>query len=637
MAGSSGGAPVGTLQTALDHCRALLERDPTLAEEQAGEILRAIPDQPQALTLRGRALAARGQTREAIAALRHAARRDPESPDMWRTLGDQLTIAGDHGAADQAYAHQIRTSVHDPRLRHAAVALCDNNLPVAERTLKDHLKQHPTDVAAIRMLAELAGRIGRNADAEALLTRAMELAPGFTTARFNLATLLYRIGRIPEALDHLDRLMADDPDNSAARNLAAAALGRIGDVHEAIRHYEHVLARDPAAPKVWMSFGHALKTAGRQADSVDAYRRCIALEPGSGEAWWSLANLKTVRFAADDIGAMEGALAADDKLSVDDRLHLHFALGKALEDAGADEQAFAHYARGNALRLEATPYDADDTSARVDRTIALFTPEFVAAHTGQGCDAADPIFILGMPRAGSTLTEQILASHPQVEGTQELPDIQMMASRLAGRDEDSYPGVLATLSPDRLRELGESFLESTRIHRREGRPFFIDKMPNNWLHAGLIHLILPNARIIDARRHPLGCCFSNYKQHFARGQAFSYSLSDMGRYYADYVRLMDHFDRVMPGRIHRLHYEAMVDDTEVQVRALLDHLGLPFDPACLRHHENQRAVRTASSEQVRQPIYRDGVDHWQRFDRWLDPLRAALGPVTADYPHKQGG
>lgn len=623
---------LGTLDTALKHARALLAHDPAMAEMQAREILKAMLDQPQALALLGQALAAQGRTPQAINALRQAAHHDRESPDIWRTLGDQLVIAGDLAAADQAYAQQIRTSVHDPVLRRAAIALCDNALPVAERTLKDHLKQHPTDVAAIRMLAELAGRIGRNVDAEALLTRAMELAPGFATARFNLATLLYRLGRIPEALVHLERLMADDPDNSPARNLAAAGLGRIGDVHEAIRHYQHILKRNPTAAKIWMSYGHSLKTAGRQADSVEAYRRCIALEPSLGEVWWSLANLKTVRFTAEDVAAMEAALRHA-ALGEDDRLHLHFALGKALEDAGKDAQAFDHYIRGNALRLKTTPYDAEATMARVDRTIALFTNDFLAERAGQGHQSADPIFILGMPRAGSTLVEQILASHPEIEGTQELPDIQMMANRLAGAHEDRYPNLLASLPPEQLRALGEEFMESTRVHRHEGRPFFIDKMPNNWMHVGLIHLILPNAKIIDVRRHPMGCCFSNFKQHFARGQAFAYSLTDMGRYYADYVRLMAHFDAVLPGRVHRLWYETMVDDTETQVRAVLDYLGQPFDPACLRHHENTRAVRTASSEQVRQPIYREGVDHWQRFDAWLGPLRAALGPIVAEYPH----
>ncbi|QXQ04979.1 sulfotransferase [Sphingosinicellaceae bacterium] len=622
--------PKGSLAVALGHARTLLVRSPRLAEEQAREILGAVPGQPEALTLHGLALAALGRSREAIAALVAATTRDPESPDAWRALGDQMILVGDGTGADYAYAQQIRSSVRDPVLRAAAVALCEGNLPVAEPLLKGHLKQHPTDVAAIRMLAELAGRIGRYADAENLLRRAVELAPGFAPARFNLATVLYRQNRNTEALVELDRLMAADPDNFATRNLAAAALGRVGDVAEAVVHFEHVLARQPDAAKIWLSYGHALKTLGRQGDSVAAYRRCIGLEPGFGEAWWSLANLKTVRLESADIAAMTTALAAPG-LTDEDRFHLHFALGKAHEDADDVAAAFGHYAEGNRLRLAALDYDPTATSDRVDRSIALLQPAFLAARAGQGCPAPDPIFVLGMPRSGSTLVEQILASHPLVEGTQELPDIQMFAGRLGGQDEDAYPSVMKELGAARLQALGEEYLERTRVHRKTGRPYFIDKMPNNWAHVGLIHLILPNARIIDTRRHPLGCGFSNFKQHFARGQSFSYSLETMGRYYADYVRMMDHVDAVLPGRIHRVHYEAMIEHTEAEVRRLLAALGLPFDPACLRFHESGRAVRTASSEQVRRPIYREGLDQWQRFGPYLGPLRSALGTVLDDY------
>jgi tetratricopeptide (TPR) repeat protein len=626
----TGNAATATLDTALAHAEALLRRDPVLAEEQAREILRVMPGQPRALALRGRAFAAQGQAGEAVAALREALAREPDLAPAWRLLGEQLLLLGDEAGADAAQARAIRASTTDPRLRQAANALCDGDLPVAERLLKAHLKAEPTDVAAIRMLAELAGRIGRFADAEALLRRAIELAPGFAPARFNLATVLYRDGRAAAALVELDRLMAQDPDNPAYRNLAAVALTKGGDLAQAIGHFEKALERQPDLTKVWLSYGHALKTLGRQADSVSAYRRAIALEPGFGEAWWSLANLKTVHLDDTDIAAMEAALPA---LPADgeDRFHLHFALGKAHEDAARHEQAFAHYAEGNRLRLALVPHDPDAVNGRVDRTIALFTPAFFAAHAGQGAEAADPIFVLGMPRSGSTLIEQILASHPLVEGTQELPDIQMMATRLAGED-DAYPERLADLAPERLRALGEEFLERTRAERRTDRPFFIDKMPNNWLHAGFIRLILPNARIVDARRHPLACGFSNFKQHFARGQSFAYDLTHMGRYYADYARLMAHFDAAAPGMVHRVHYEAMIADTETEVRRLLDHLGLPFDPACLRFHETERAVRTASSEQVRRPIYREGLDQWRHFAAWLGPLERVLEAEIRDYP-----
>lgn len=623
--------PTGNLATALAHGATLLRRAPALAEEQAREILKVVPGNAGALTLRGQALGAMGRGVEAAGVLREAVRRDPDSALAWRTLADQLVVLGDQAGADEAQANAIRTSVNDPALREAAIALCRNDLPVAERLLKDRVREHPTDVAALRMLAELAGRLGRYGDAEALLRHAIELAPGFSPARLNLATLLYRSGDSAGALAELDHLLAEDPDNPAYRNLMGVVLIRSGELGEAVGHFEKALERQPRQKKVWLSYGHALKTLGRQADSIVAYRQAVEIDPAFGEAWWSLANLKTVRFADSDVEAMTAALGEAEQLEPEDRFHLEFALAKALEDAGEDEQAFAHYVQGNRLRLVQEPYDPARTTRQVDRTIALFTPEFLNTHADKGSPAGDPIFILGMPRAGSTLIEQILASHPMIEGTHELPDIQMFAARLAG-EEEAYPDVLAEFTAERLARLGAEFIERTAKHRKLGRPHFIDKMPNNWLHTGLIRLILPNARIIDARRHPMACCVANFRQHFARGQGFSYDLEHMGRYYRDYVRLMDHFDREAPGAVHRVHYEAVVADTESEVRRLLDFLGLPFDPACLRFHETDRAVRTASSEQVRQPIFREGLDQWRRFEAWLDPLRAVLDDEVAKYP-----
>jgi tetratricopeptide (TPR) repeat protein len=399
--------------------------------------------------------------------------------------------------------------------------------------------------------------------------------------------------------------------------------------------YRAVLADYPNQPKVWMSLGHALKTANHNAESIEAYRRCIELAPQFGEVWWSLANLKTFRFTPTEVATLRAQLERDD-LTNDDRFHFHFALGKALEDGAEYRASFEHYERGNALRRKLVRYDADDNAGHVDRCRQLFTREFFAERVGWGSAAADPIFIVGLPRSGSTLVEQILASHSEVEGTQELPDITMIARGIARRtsraDASAYPRALAKFSAAELLELGDRYLGHTRIQRKTSRPSFIDKMPNNFAHVGLIHLILPNARIIDTRRHPLGCCFSCFKQHFARGQNFTYDLEELGRYYRDYVELMAHFDAVLPGRVHRVFYEDMVDDTEVQVRRLLDYCGLPFEPAVMKFHENQRAVRTASSEQVRQPIFRDGLEQWRHFEPWLDPLKAALGPVLDRYP-----
>ncbi|WP_309644415.1 sulfotransferase [Phenylobacterium sp.] len=661
--------PVGTLATALAHAARLLPSDPHLAEAQSREILKVAPQHPDAVTLLAAALRRQGRSTAAlevldslaatrpdlaqiqfetglarmslgdgpgaIAALERAVALAPNHAQAWRALGDQFTLADRFDDADMAYAHHIKASTHDPRLVEAATALCDGQLAVAERQLRAFLKAYPTDVAAIRMLAETGLRLGRYDDAEALLARALELAPSFAAARQNYATVLYRQNKAVEAIAQIDRLLLDDPRNPGHRNLKAAALGRIGEYEAAIEVYGGVLADFPGQPKVWMSYGHALKTVGRQAEAVEAYRRCLAIEPGLGEAYWSLANLKTVRFADVDVAAMQGQLARTD-ISNEDRFHLHFALGKALEDARRYEEAFGHYDQGAALRRAGLDYDSDETADHAARSKTLLTPAFFAARAGQGAQAPDPIFIVGLPRAGSTLIEQILSSHSQVEGTQELPDIISMARRLGGKPNaerrTDYPEALAALTPGELKALGEEYLARAQVHRKLGRPFFIDKMPNNFAHLGLIHLALPNAKVIDARRHPLGCCFSAFKQHFARGQRFTYGLEDLGRYYSDYVGLMSHFDAVLPGRVHRVIYEEMVADPEAQVRALLDHCGLPFEDACLRFYENDRAVRTASSEQVRQPIYSDAADHWRNFEPWLGPLKASLGRVLETYP-----
>ena len=516
-----------------------------------------------------------------------------------------------------------------PRLIEAAMALNENRLDVAERILKPHLKQDPFDAAAIRMLAEVAGRIGRWTDAESLLRRAVELAPAWPEAKANLAMVLGRSGRPQEALMLLDELFAADPDAIGHWNLKAATVGRLGDFDEAIALYENVLERAPNQPRVWLSYGHMLKTVGRQSDGIAAYRRAIALKPALGEAWFSLANLKTLRFAPEDIAAMERALGVSG-LDPGDRFHIEFALGKALHDANRFDEAFVHYAGGNALRREFHPYDRTDVARTVERSIDTFSAALLA--TPGGCTAPDPIFIVGMPRAGSTLIEQILSSHSQVEGTSELPDLPAIA-RSGGR----YPASAAGMDADARRAAGQDYLTRTTVQRRTTRPYFIDKLPNNWLFAPFIHWVLPNAKIIDARRHPLGCCLSNFRQHFARGQDFAYDLGDLGHYYADYVRMMAHVDDALPGRVHRVIYERMVDDTEREVRALLDHIGLSFEPGCLEFHKTERAVRTASSEQVRQPIYRDATEEWRAYDAHLQPLKDALGPVIDAYPDAPRG
>jgi len=511
-----------------------------------------------------------------------------------------------------------------PRLIEAAAALHDNRLDIAERILKPYLKDDPFDVRAIRMLAELAARLGRLNDAETLLRRALEIDPNFTSAQANLASIVGRLGRPAEALELLDALVAAEPDRPGNLNLKAATLGRLGDFEQALELYRQVLERAPNQPRVLLSYGHLLKTVGRLDDAVDAYRRACAIQPALGEIWWSLANLKTVRFSQPDIEAMQYVLG-DDDLKDDDRFHLDFALGKAFHDLGRSDEAFAHYAAGNAARRLYHPFNGGHLSVLVDRSIELFTAELL---TRAGCNPADdPIFIVGMPRAGSTLVEQILSSHSLVEGTTELPDMPAIA-RTGGK----YPASVSALSAEERYAAGADYLKRSAVQRRTDRPFFIDKLPNNWMFAPFIQFILPNAKIIDARRHPMACCMSNFRQHFARGQDFTYDLTDVGRYYTDYVRLMAHMDAVMPGRVHRVIYERMVDDTEAEVRALLEHCGLQFEPACLEFYNTDRAVRTPSAQQVRQPIYKDSTDEWRRYEGHLGPLKAALGPVLDAYP-----
>jgi tetratricopeptide (TPR) repeat protein len=630
---TSAAEPVGTLEVALAHASRLLAAKPAVAAEQACEILKVVPLQPQALAVLGLARAMTGDVEGSIDALTRAVSLRPDLPEAWLALADQLRARGDADAADRAYAHYIRAATRDPRLMGAAAALCENRIPEAEALLRAHLAQQPNDVAALRMLAEVAARLLRYSDAQRLLERCLELAPSFDAARHNYATVLNRQGRSAEALEQCTRLLAQEPHHPGYRSLHAAISANLGDYLAAISAYESVLREYPQQARLWTSYGHALRTTGKVPESIAAYRRALSVEPTLGEAWWSLANLKTFRFSAAEVAAMRQALTRGD-LADEDRLHFEFALGKALEDAASYEDSFAHYAAGNALRRSQHGYDPDENSRFVRRSKQLLTTQLFAERAGAGADARDPIFIVGLPRAGSTLIEQMLASHPLVEGTMELPQLPKIVRELVGsrQEEGGFLRRLTELSREDLRALGERYLAETRIMRKTDAPYFLDKMPNNCLYVGLIHLILPNAAIIDARRHPLGCCLSGFKQHFARGQWFTYGLEDLGRYYRDYVELMAHFDAVLPDRVGRVFYETLIASPETELRRLLAHCGLPFEPSCLKFYENDRAVRTASSEQVRQPIFREAVEHWRHYEPWLDPLKRALGDVLTDYP-----
>ncbi|WP_018075300.1 tetratricopeptide repeat-containing sulfotransferase family protein [Novosphingobium nitrogenifigens] len=668
MAGPGAPEKTLTLDAALGHASALLGRDPAMALGQAREILRVVPGHPQAMLIEGQALrllgdlaAARavlarlaadqprsaltlfelalvhgqmGEPRQAVVALERALGLKPDFLPAWHALAGALRETGREADARIADAKAVEAATRDPVLVKAAIAMHQQNFQTVEAMLEERIRMLPRDAAALRLYGEVAWRQGQLDQAIARLKRTLEVAPGFGAARELLVRIMQMGPDVADALVHASILLEDEPDSVGHALLKASLQVRLGEQEAAGTIYRGLVARGVDQPRVWLNLGHVEKTLGNQADAIAAYRRSIALDPALGEGWWSLANLKTVKLTGEDIAAM---LAAQEGIEDDEQAsQLHFALGKAYEDAGEAEKSFEHYARGNALRRKGIEYDPERISGDAREHAEIFTAPFLSSREGQGCQADDPIFIVGLPRAGSTLVEQILSSHSKIEGTMELPDLMMIADRLHSRVEDgefaSYGDVVRSLDAAALTRLGEEYLERTRVHRKEGKRRFIDKMPNNWMHVGLIRLILPRATIIDARRHPMGCCFSGWKQFFARGQLFTYDLTEIGRYYRDYVGQMAAFDREAPGAVHRVIYERMVADTEAEVRSLLDHVGVPFEEECLAFWRNRRAVRTASSEQVRQPIFTDGVDHWKQFEPWLAPLRDALGSVETAYP-----
>jgi predicted Zn-dependent protease len=602
-------------------------------------LARAHPRAPAVMWELAQAASAAGETGEAIDMLERLTHQQPTAPGGWFLLAKELRRAGRGLDAWRADLSGVHAAAHDRELLRAAMAMNDGRLDDAQALAVARLEQTPEDPPTLRLLGEIHWRRGDMTEALAWVERAVAAAPGFDLARDFLVRLLMQANRLPEALEHAETLAGSPIRSPGYELLRASVLVRLGFQAQAGEIYERLLARDPDHPQVWQNLGHVLKTLGRQSDAVHAYRQAVARQPTMGEAWWSLANLKTVKLDAADMAAMEGALRSLElraDAAREDVFHLHFSLGKALEDARDYAASFRHYDLGNRLRRTMVLHDPDAFSAEVAAAARTFTQAFIARMAPGGCPAPDPIFVVGLPRSGSTLVEQILASHSQVEGTMELPEMMVIASRLQSRVDQGefadFGAMIAALTPaDRVR-LGEEYIERTRVHRQTDRPLFIDKMPNNWQHVGLIRLILPNAKIVDARRHPLGCCFSGWKQHFARGQAFSYDLTDIGRYYRDYVSLMAAYDEAAPGAVRRVIYERMVADTEGEVRRLLDGLGLPFEPACLEFYNNDRAVRTASSEQVRRPIFSDAVEHWRHYEAWLGPLVDALGPVVDAYP-----
>ena len=570
-------------------------------------------------------LAARNQ-QQALTAFQRAVALNDSLLGSWRAIV-KLCARPEHSQLrKQALLQSEKLAALPPALLSVRNAIAEANLRKAEDICRHFLKQNPTHVEAMRLLADLGVRSEVLDDAEFLLESALEFEPDNRFARYDYMNVLYRRQKYAQAMDEAKHLLAVDPNNAQYQTGYANQCVAIGDFDEALDVYDQVLGRFPETAQLHLLRGHALKTVGRTDEAITAYRKTYATNPRCGDAYWSLANLKTFRFSSEEVMAMSNQEASDE-LEIEDQVHFCFALGKHFEDNKDYARSFDYYNRGNELRRKQLGFSADLLSSRLALQSEVMSPELFARYAESGCQDADPIFIVGLPRAGSTLLEQILASHSQVDGTQELPNIGALAYQLDGRraisDQPRYPYCLEDIDASELQKFDEQFLADTRIHRR-GAPFFIDKMPNNFRHIGLIQLILPNAKIIDARREPLSCCFSGFKQLFSSGQEFTYGLEQIGQYYNDYLDLMEHWERVLPGKILRVQHEDVVADLEGQVRRLLDYCGLPFEQACVDFHNTERSVRTPSSEQVRQPIFTTSLEAHKPFEPWLGPLQQML-------------
>jgi tetratricopeptide (TPR) repeat protein len=582
---------------------------------------------------RGHCFVVMRQAPQAIEAFLRAVNINHALPASWRMLDGLYRMVGQADNAAIAASH-VATLRELPGEVVAATGLfADGDLDAAESLIRSYLLQHGNQIEAMRLLARIG--IARKVfdDAELLLSAVLELAPDYRVARQEYAGVLIELHKYQEARRQLEQLLAAEPDNRLFKTLYATSSVGLGEHQRAIGIYRELLRGTPADADLHLSIAHAQKTLGQRQQAIESYHRAAELRPGFGDAYWSLANLKTYRFTDEELQRLRAAESAP-TTSADDRFHLCFALGKALEDRGEFAESFRYYQIGNGLKRSESKYRAEIIEHNTQQQIEVCSAEFFASRRGYGAPDPDPIFIVGLPRSGSTLLEQILASHSRVEGTQELANVQQIVTNLRGRDPDltnpRYPRILTQMSADDFLQLGQRYIADTRVYR-SGKRYFIDKMPNNFRHLGLIHLMLPNARIIDARREPMACCFSNLKQLFANGQEFTYGIDDIARYYQTYLELMQHWDRVLPGRVLRMQHEDVVDDLQGSVRRMLDFCGLEFEPQCIEFHKTERSVRTASSEQVRQPLFREGLDQWRNFEPWLDPLKAALGGALEHY------
>jgi tetratricopeptide (TPR) repeat protein len=610
------------------YLRALAQRlsgDIPAALATLGELERLHPRFSGLYQERGHCQVALKNAPEAIDAFLRAVHINPALPASWRLLEGLYRMRGEARQAAQAAEHLANLESLPSEVVTAAAWFSDGELAPADELIRAYLRAHGDDIEANRLLARICVERDALDEAQHRLERVLELAPDYQLARFDYAQLLARRHLHLAARGQTERLLQSEPENRNYRTLYASTLVGLGQHEQALRLYRELLPGAAQPAEIHLSIAHSLKTLGFTPAAVAEYRAAVKVRPGYGEAYWSLANLKTYRFMDEELADMRAAESAP-LTSLLDRHHLCFALGKALEDRCEFERSFEYYSRGNRLRRAASDYRADAVESNTRLQKECCTPALFARLRAAGAPASDPIFIVGLPRSGSTLIEQILASHSAVEGTQELADVPRLVAQLP-----DYPQILTRMSAQELRHLGERYLRDTRAYRSAGRPRFIDKMPNNFRHIGLIHLMLPNATIIDVRREPMACCFSNFKQLFAQGQTFTYDLGDIGRYYRTYLELMRHWDHALPGRVLRVRYEDVVNDLQGSVHRLLAHCGLGLEPACLAFHESARSVSTASSEQVRQPIYRGSLEQWRHYERWLGPLREALGDALDRY------
>jgi tetratricopeptide (TPR) repeat protein len=594
-------------------------------------VVAAAPDFVHAMVDLARAYRAQGRLQPAAEVLRKALDRDGALHDGWLMYGDLLANLGEFAAANRAFRKFIDTDVYAPILAEAALFMGRDQTPRGEAIFRRVLQQDSNHIGALCGLAAVSLGAGYPGDAHRLLRHALKQSAHMPLIRRGMAQAHLEAGDLAAAEVAVRHSMLIDGTSSASWVLLASVLAHTMRQAAALEAYDQALDIDPNQSRVALSRGHVLKTLGRRAEAEAAYRRCLELQPDFGEAYYSFADLKNYHFSDAELVAMHELLQRsphEDKTQA----QVNFALGRAYEQRNDYSRAFGHYRSGNVARRRQAPFDAAAFEQKCRRVAATFSAEFLGARAASGVADASPIFIVGLPRSGSTLVEQVLASHSCVEGTMELPNILRFVRELDHGQgaSDTYPESVIGLSAEQLLALGNRYLDETRIYR-SGRPRFIDKMPNNFSHVGLIRLILPNATIIDVRRHPMDSCFSAYKQHFAQGQSFTYDLEDLGRYYRSYIDLMDHWDGVLPGKVFHLAYEDLVRNTESVIRELLAHCGLAFEPGCVRFHETKRSVRTASSEQVRLPIYNSGIGHWRHFESELEPLRRSLGGVLGRF------